>query len=423
MKLRGIVHGIQREMRQVNIMKYESLSKIYYVSPDNYMKEYTSRFMFPYSMHLGIRIRQYNRKHDFEAFFYYPNEIAILLEKIHKSYEEFLAVESQVPPVVLHQFSLLSILDEVKSTNDIEGVRSTRKEIREIIDGVQPRSGRLESIVNKYISLMTDTEIDFNTCQDIRNFFDDFTHKEISKENPNRQLDGEIFRKDPVDIASAAGKTIHQGLFPESVIISTMNEALKILHREDILVLVRLGLFHYFFAYIHPFYDGNGRTDRFITSYFLGKFFQTIPALRLSVYIQKNKKKYYDLFSEADSEINRGDLTPFIIGFLEIIHGTVLDTIGLLRRKNDQLNKYKNQIEKLGLEDELLSGMYYILLQAALFYGQGVSISDLMQITGKSRGTMQKRMEKIPEEHMLITKVGKVNYYKLNLKLFSSNRS
>ncbi|MEQ2747295.1 hypothetical protein AAAT88_09295 [Dialister hominis] len=78
-------------------------------------------------MHLGIRIRQYNRKHDFEAFFYYPNEIAILLEKIHKSYEEFLAVESQVPPVVLHQFSLLSILDEVKSTNDIEGVRSTRK--------------------------------------------------------------------------------------------------------------------------------------------------------------------------------------------------------------------------------------------------------------------------------------------------------
>lgn len=270
---------------------------------------------------------------------------------------------------------------------------------------------------------MTDTEIDFNTCQDIRNFFDDFAHKEISKENPNRQLDGEIFRKDPVDIASAAGKTIHQGLFPESVIISTMNEALKILHREDILVLVRLGLFHYFFAYIHPFYDGNGRTDRFITSYFLGKFFQTIPALRLSVYIQKNKKKYYDLFSEADSEINRGDLAPFIIGFLEIIHGTVLDTIGLLRRKNDQLNKYKNQIEKLGLEDELLSGMYYILLQAALFYGQGVSISDLMQITGKSRGTMQKRMEKIPEEHMLITKVGKVNYYKLNLKLFSSNRS
>lgn len=81
MKLRGIVHGIQREMRQVNIMKYESLSKIYYVSPDNYMKEYTSRFMFPYSMHLGIRIRQYNRKHDFEAFFYYPNGIAILLEK------------------------------------------------------------------------------------------------------------------------------------------------------------------------------------------------------------------------------------------------------------------------------------------------------------------------------------------------------
>ncbi len=94
MKLRGIVHGIQREMRQVNIMKYESLSKIYYVSPDNYMKEYTSRFMFPYSMHLGIIIRQYNRKHDFEAFFYYPNGIAILLEKFTNLMKSFLLLKS-----------------------------------------------------------------------------------------------------------------------------------------------------------------------------------------------------------------------------------------------------------------------------------------------------------------------------------------
>lgn len=35
---------------------------------------------------------------------------------------------------------------------------------------------------------MTDTEIDFNTCQDIRNFFDDFAHKEISKENVNCRM-------------------------------------------------------------------------------------------------------------------------------------------------------------------------------------------------------------------------------------------
>lgn len=47
-----------------------------------------------------------------------------------------------------------------------------------------------------------------------------------------------------------------------------MDAALKILHSQDFPLFVRLGLFHYFFAYIHPFYDGNGRMDRFIISYF-----------------------------------------------------------------------------------------------------------------------------------------------------------
>ena len=62
----------------------------------------------------------------------------------------------------------------------------------------------------------------------------------------------------------------------------------------------------YFFEYIHPFYDGNGRTARFIASYFLAEHLNYLTALRLSVIIKRQRKKYYDL--------NR-DLTPFIYGF------------------------------------------------------------------------------------------------------------
>ena len=117
--------------------------------------------------------------------------------------------------------------------------------------------------------------------------------------------------------------------------IETMDAALKILHSQDFPLFVRLGLFHYFFAYIHPFYDGNGRTDRFITSYFLKKNFHLLLRLRLSVYIKRNRKAYYKLFEEADSEINRGDLTPFLQEFLRILLGTIEDTIGVLKRKKD----------------------------------------------------------------------------------------
>lgn len=69
---------------------------------------------------------------------------------------------NSVPPVILHQFTLLSILDEVKAINDIEGVHSTRKEIQDILDGNVSKSERLESIVHKYKSLMDYAEIPFS---------------------------------------------------------------------------------------------------------------------------------------------------------------------------------------------------------------------------------------------------------------------
>lgn len=399
-------------------MSYRSLTKIYYQNINDYESSYISRYNSFGAKHFDLCIKQYNHQVEYPMFFNFTEDITLLTEKIYKSYEKLLYVVHSVPDVVLQQFSLLSILEEVKSTNDIEGVHSTRKELKKILDGEASKTARFSSIVHRYSSLLANEEILFKTCQDIRFFYDDFTHKELSDEDPSNKLDGEIFRKDPVDITSASGKTIHRGITPESKILNMMDASLTILHDESIPFLVRISLFHYLFAYIHPFYDGNGRTIRFITSYYLSKHFHKIVALRLSVLIKKNRSKYYSLFTETDSELNRADLTPFITGFLQLLLTTFEDTISNLERKQKQLEIYKNKINNLHLEDELLNNIYYILLQAALFYGQGISITDLATITNKSRGTIQGRLEKIPEPHVLSTRNKKTNYYKLNLLMF-----
>ncbi len=396
-------------------MSDETLKKIYYKSPEAYEEVYGARFRSPFAFHLGLDIRQYHREKAYPAFFYYNREYALLTEKIYSTYETLLLLVNRLPPVVLQQFVLLCIVDEVKSTNDIEGVHSTRKEICDILDGTLGRSNRLESIVNEYKGLSEDATISFETSEDIRRFYDEFAHKEIVAENSSHALDGKVFRKDPVDIESAAGKVIHCGLFPEEKILEAMDVALDVLHSKDYPLLVRLAIFHYLFAYIHPFYDGNGRTDRFITSYFLKQGFHTLVALRLSVYIKHNRSMYYRLFEEADSEINRGDLTPFILGFLQIIQGTIEDTIRLLTRKNEQLKRYEEKIKTLCGGDELLEKMYFILLQAALFYGNGVTISDLVAMTGKARNTIQKRIDTMPKAHLVTEKKGRTFYYKLDL--------
>lgn len=403
-------------------MKFISLTKYFYQhTQEEYETEYIRRLEAPFTVHFNIPIHQYNRKSAYPAFLCYTGEILRLVEKFYKTYEQFLYTVNTVPPVVLYQFTRLSIVEEVKSTNDIEGVRSTKKEIREIIEKKGANYHRLQSVVHQYLELLGEEEIKFDTCQDIRNFYDDFTHQEITRENPQNRLDGSLFRKEPVQIEAATGKTIHQGLYPESRIIEALDQALRILHSEEYPLLIRLALFHYFFVYIHPFYDGNGRTDRFITSYFLSRQFHRLLAVRLSIYIKRNQSRYYHMLEEADSERNRGDMTPFVMGFLEILIGSTEDTIGVLSRKNEQMRKYESRIDAFQLQDKLLKEIYITLLQAALFYGEGISMADLMKVTGKNRGTIQKRIDEIPGNHLIVTKAGKTNYYKLNLMLFKEN--
>ena len=400
-------------------MKFISLTKYFYQhTQEEYETEYIRRLEAPFTVHFNIPIHQYNRKSAYPAFLCYTGEILRLVEKFYKTYEQFLYTVNTVPPVVLYQFTRLSIVEEVKSTNDIEGVRSTKKEIREIIEKKGAHYHRLQSVVHQYLELLGEEEIKFDTCQDIRNFYDDFTHQEITRENPQNRLDGSLFRKEPVQIEAATGKTIHQGLYPESRIIEALDQALRILHSEEYPLLIRLALFHYFFVYIHPFYDGNGRTDRFITSYFLSRQFHRLLAVRLSIYIKRNKSRYYHMLEEADSERNRGDMTPFVMGFLDILIGSTEDTIGVLSRKYEQMRKYESRIDAFQLQDKLLKEIYITLLQAALFYGEGISMADLMKVTGKNRGTIQKRIDEIPGNHLIVTKAGKTNYYKLNLMLF-----
>lgn len=80
--------------------------------------------------------------------------------------------------------------------------------------------------------------------------------------------------------------------------------ALMILADEAIPALVRVSVFHFLFAYIHPFYDGNGRTNRFISSYVLSRSFSPIVGYRLSYSVirayRKILQRVFDLRASAE---------------------------------------------------------------------------------------------------------------------------
>lgn len=399
-------------------MNYISLEKIYYTSRDQYEDTYNSRFNAPFTKHFDINIRQFNHKTQYPAFLCYTEDILWLIEAIGAESISLFAQTLDIPENILAQLTRQTIIEEIKSTNDIEGVHSTRKEIQNAIkQQLEPKGNtRFWSLVNKYVKILDKESISFNTSQDIRNFYDEFILEEVVNIEPDNKPDGIIFRKDSVSIGD--GKDKHRGLFPEEKVIKAMNYALTILNDSHMPLFIRTAIFHYFFGYIHPFYDGNGRMSRFITSYYLTKEIIPMASLRISVLVKKNRSKYYKMFDSTNSEINRGDLTPFVIDFLSLILSTIIDIRKLLTQKMEQLDKFKKilqaKLETLKIKDPLTIEIYNFLLQSVLFDNVGLTVTEIMSHTNKARNTINSRLTQIPSSHITKDTTTRPYRYKLN---------
>ncbi len=400
-------------------MDYESLHHIYYKRNQEWEDTYQQRLNSPSARKLSLSIKQYGRSRSNPAFFCYTEEIAVLQDKIMSAFRSFLDIAHKLPAFAMPHYLRASLIEEIKSTNDIEGVRSTRKEILTALNlPTSARSNyRLGSLVDKYEQIIRGEQLVLNCSQDIRQLFDELMADEINRDNPHNLPDGKIFRKSSVDIVSASQKTVHRGIFPEDEIICHMDTALAILNDHTIPIFIRVSIFHYFFGYIHPFYDGNGRLSRFITAYFLAQRLHPAVALQLSVLLKSQRKTYYEFFTITDSDINRGDLTPFIIGMLEFTQTAIIHTTNSLQDKYQHYCKAATQLSLLGLTNKTTLSLCDLLLQATIFAPNGIAMTDITQALHKSENTIYTHLKKLPADLLIVDRQEKTHYYRLNLYL------
>ena len=304
-------------------------------------------------------------------------------------------------------------------TNEIEGVHSSRREINEILSDKEENSKhkRFYGLVKKYEMLLQDQQIKLSSCQDIRNLYNEFALKDVVQENTVNEPDGEIFRKDHVSVLGSNDRVIHEGIYPESKIIETMSQALNALNDNSYNFLIRIAVFHYMFGYIHPFYDGNGRTSRFISSYLLAQKLEFLVACRLSCTIKENVQTYYKAFKVANDEKNRGDLTAFVITFLEILVKSIKGLCESLDERRQKLVYYMNIGEKIAGSDKKLGSVISILIQNTLFGDEGVGVQDIYDICEGDIGETKIRsciLVLKNKELILVTKEGRKELYDIN---------
>lgn len=393
--------------------EYVLLKSLYYNHKEEYEALYESRINSTECVHLNFSIA------GSPAFFMETPELIKKIVEITRIDKEISLLSRSLPGIALKQYINKCLIDEIVITNNIEGVHSTRKEIGEILDDLEGKSDkRFFGLVKKYDTLMTGSYVSIKDSRDVRALYDEMFLSEIIEEDPEDAPDGEIFRKDHVDIVDPTQKVIHNGLYPESKIIESMNDAINILNNTDIDPLFRISIFHYLFGYIHPFYNGNGRLNRFISSYYLANTLESIMGYRLSYTIKENINQYYKSFKIVNEGINKGDITPFIFTYLEFIKESAVNLKNGLIEKAQRLEVLSKLLEALPHgKDEKYSRLYYYLLQASLFSEIGISISELLNYLNITRPTLLKRINEIDKYNLLIIEKRDSNkFYQLNLE-------
>ncbi|MCI6152663.1 MAG: Fic family protein [Fusobacterium perfoetens] len=346
---------------------YEPLTKLYYKGL-NTEEIYLQRINNIYSYNTNLKIFPILRgervtKNEFSLFYLPINELSLLQEKIFFNSKDILSLASLLPEVARKACIKDIMTNEINRTNGIEGVYSTKKEIYESM--ASTKTTRYSGIINKYIQIIDNNITNINSPEEIRKIYDDIFSEDILK-NPENQLDGKLFRKNKINISNGI-RNIHTGDTTEENIISHLNDLINFMNIKEIPSLIKASIVHYYFEYIHPFYDGNGRFGRLLFSMYLARKIDIFTGLSLSYAIFSDKKTYSDLFLETSNVKNYGEVTFFITGMLKFIIKGQESIIQMLKDKIEKLNFAFAYTAKQNNIEDIEKTILIIYIQSYIF--------------------------------------------------------
>ena len=363
--------------------KYENLIKLYY-KKQNIEDEYIKRIENPATFITDLKINPIKRGNkilDKEYSLFYVNlmEHTLLQEIIIKNSNKINLISNELPQIAIKDIIIKILSNELYKTNKIEGIETVKSEIHTSLKDnkkLNNKSNKLDGIIKKYKDIMEKNFKDTQHMDNLSSFrkiydemFEDF------EKSGNYKLDGKYFRKDTVKVINGLGNTIHIGINGEEAIEKNIEDLIQFMNRKDIPFLVKASISHFFFEYIHPFYDGNGRFGRYLLSLYLARKLDILTAFSVSYSISKNLDDYYKSFVEVEDVNNYGEITFFVDNILKTIKSGQEMIIELL---SDSIMKFNHSMEILKEITKKLSEKENIMLQ---IYLQNYLFNDFEEIT------------------------------------------
>ena len=363
--------------------KYEKLIKLYY-KKKNIEEEYIKRIENPATLITELKInpmKKGNKILDKEYSLFYVNllELSLLQEKIVKNSNKINYISNRLPTIAIKEIIMKILSNELYKTNKIEGIESSKSQIYSLLKEngkLNKKENKLDGIIKKYKDIMENNFEDTEHIDNLSSFrkiydemFEDF------EKIGNYKLDGKYFRKDTVKIINGLGNIIHIGVNGEEAIEKNIESLIEFMNRKDITFLLKASIVHFFFEYIHPFYDGNGRFGRYLLSLYLARKLDNLTAFSVSYSISRNLDDYYKSFVEVEDVTNYGEITFFVENILKTIKNGQEMIIELL---NDSVMRFKHSMEILDELTKELSEKENIILQ---IYLQNYLFNDFEELT------------------------------------------
>lgn len=232
--------------------------------------------------------------------------------------------------------------DEIVATSAIESIDFSRDSVRKILKGYAPKDEQESRIlgVKNGLEFIADTSnkiTEENLYKLYMMTVGDFLDGE------DRLAEGNFYRHDTVYVVS--DRVEHSGLdckrvpeFMRSLIEFANND-------DDINDLIKAAIIHFYIAFVHPYFDGNGRMARLVHLWFLiQKGYQSALFISFSSRIEKSRKAYYDAFTAVEQNkkySGKIDVTPFVLYFINNVYNKMTDETTI----TETLTVYDNAVK------------------------------------------------------------------------------
>lgn len=211
--------------------------------------------------------------------------------------------------------------EEILSTFRIEQIDTSRESVRRILSGQAPKDKEEHRIYGmkrglEFIADRSNTITEENLFRLYQMTVGDFLPEK------DRLLPGHWYRHDSVYIVGS--KAEHTGL-PWQKLPAYMAELVAFAAEKTIQNdLIKAAILHFALAYLHPYFDGNGRMARLLHLWYLvQQGYSSALFVPMSRFVEESRSRYYKAYTQVEQNQQISgvlDVTPFLAYFAESVY-------------------------------------------------------------------------------------------------------